>query len=328
MYAMVLNKPRSPLRLVERPDPRPAPGQLLLEVLACGVCRTDLHLLDGELPDAELPVVPGHQVVGRVLEVNGRLPFSVEQRVGVAWLGAHCGDCGYCRQGNENLCDSARFTGYQLDGGYATQIVADAAHCYPLPETLDDVHVAPLLCAGVIGYRCLRMAGEAPRLGLYGFGAAGHINLQVAKAQGREVFAFTRPGDTGGQDFARRLGADWAGGSDTLPPEPLDAAIIFAPAGELVPQALQAVRKGGSVVCGGIHMSDIPGFAYRLLWGERRLVSVANMTCADAREFLQLAGKLRLQPEVTAFPLNGANRALEALRAGQLNGAAVLDMRL
>ena len=283
----------------------------------CGVCRTDLHVIDGELPDAKLPLVPGHQIVGRT--EDGR-------RLGVPWLGWTCGECRYCRSGRENLCDRARFTGYHLDGGYAERVVADERFCFELPEDYPDLEVAPLLCAGLIGYRSLRMAGDAERLGLYGFGASAHIVAQVARHEGRRVFAFTKTGDEDGQTFARELGAEWAGGSDERPPEELDAAILFAPAGELVPAALAAVGKGGAVVCAGIHMSDIPSFPYELLWGERAVRSVANLTRADGEEFLALAPRVPVRVQVEAFPLAEANEALERLRAGRLRGAAVLTI--
>ncbi len=305
------------MRAAEVPDPAPGPGQVLLEVSTCGVCRTDLHVIDGELPDAKLPLVPGHQIVGRT--EDGR-------RLGVPWLGWTCGECRYCRSGRENLCDQARFTGYHLDGGYAERAVADERFCFELPEDYPDLEVAPLLCAGLIGYRSLRMAGDAERLGLYGFGASAHIVAQVARHEGRRVFAFTKTGDEDGQTFARELGAEWAGGSDERPPEELDAAILFAPAGELVPAALAAVGKGGVVVCAGIHMSDIPSFPYELLWGERAVRSVANLTRADGEEFLALAPRVPVRVQVEAFPLAEANEALERLRAGRLRGAAVLTI--
>jgi propanol-preferring alcohol dehydrogenase len=334
MRAMVLEKPRTPLVMQERRVPVPAAGEILAEVTACGVCRTDLHVVDGELPDPKLPIVPGHEIVGRVAafgaEVTG---FAVGERIGVPWLGYTCGVCPYCRTGRENLCDRPLFTGYTRDGGYATHALADARYCFPLPERREDAEVAPLLCAGLIGWRSYRMAGAGARqgeetglntLGLYGFGAAAHILAQVAAWQGRRVYAFTRNGDTAAQAFAKSLGAVWAGGSDETPPEPLDAAIIFAPVGALVPLALKAVRKGGRVVCGGIHMSDVPSFPYRLLWEERHVVSVANLTRADAREFLTLAPQAGVKTEVTRYPLEAANRALADLRAGRLQGAAVL----
>ena len=290
MQAMVLEAAGSPLRLIELPIPEPSPRQLRLSVLACGVCRTDLHIVDGELTEPKLPLVPGHEIVGRVEAVGSEVEgFAIGDRVGVPWLGSTDGTCPYCRNGQENLCDNARFTGYQIDGGYASHTVADARYCFHLPEGYSDAEAAPLLCAGLIGYRSLKMTGDAARLGIYGFGAAAHIVAQVARHQGREIFAFTRAGDTRAQDFARELGAAWAGGSDDMPPEQLDAAIIFAPVGALVPAALKASRKGGVVVCGGIHMSDIPSFPYEILWEERVVRSVANLTRADAREFLALA---------------------------------------
>jgi len=329
MRAMLLDTPRRPLRLVERPKPTPGPGQLLLAVRACGVCRTDLHVADGELPDPALPLVLGHEIVGTVVETGGGAatePFAVGARVGVPWLGYTCGTCGYCRSDRENLCNRARFTGYQLDGGYAEYTVADARFAFPIPPDYDDAHAAPLLCAGLIGHRALTTAGDAERLGLYGFGAAAHIVAQVARHQGRRVFAFTRSGDTAAQRFATELGAVWAGPSDAAPPEPLDAAILFAPVGALLPVALRAVVKGGTVVCAGIHMSDIPSFPYDLLWGERVVRSVANLTRRDGREFLALAPRVPVRTEVEPFPLDRANEALARLREGQLRGAAVLVM--
>jgi propanol-preferring alcohol dehydrogenase len=312
---MVLDRPGGRLREAEVPDPEPGPGQVLLEVLACAVCRTDLHIVDGELPDPKLPLIPGHQIVG--VTEDGR-------RLGVPWLGWTDGECRYCLTGRENLCDHARFTGYQLDGGYAEQVVADERYCFPIPEGYPDDRAAPLLCAGLIGYRSLRTAGDAERLGLYGFGASAHIVAQVARHQGRRVFAFTKPGDAGGQAFARELGAEWAGGADERPPEELDAAILFAPAGELVPATLAVLAKGGTVVCAGIHMSDIPSFPYELLWGERVVRSVANLTRADGEEFLALAPRVPVRTEVETFPLAQANDALDRLRAGRIRGAAVL----
>jgi propanol-preferring alcohol dehydrogenase len=296
-----------------------------LEVVACGVCRTDLHIVDGELAEPKLPLVPGHQIVGRVMESGER--FAPGQRVGVPWLGWTDGDCRYCRTGRENLCDNARFTGYDIDGGYAERAVADERFCFPLPDGYEDLQAAPLLCAGLIGHRTLRLAGDAERLGIYGFGAAAHIVCQVARHEGRRVFAFTRADDEAAQAFALELGAEWAGDALGPPPEELDAALIFAPAGELVPAALRAVAKGGSVVCGGIHMSDIPALPYELLWGERVLRSVANLTRADAEEFLELAPRVPVRTEVETFPLEEANTALERLRAGNLRGAAVLLLR-
>ena len=322
MRGMVLVEPRRPLDLRELPDPRPQAGQVLLRVRACGVCRTDLHIADGELPDPKLPLVPGHEIVGIVEEGAGR--FARGTRVGVPWLGWTCGVCVYCRSGRENLCERARFTGYQIDGGYAELTVADERYCFPLPEQYSDSEATPLLCAGLIGARSLRMAGDARRLGLYGFGAAAHLIAQVARAEGREVYAFTSPGDVDAQRFALELGAVWAGSSTELPPAQLDAAILFAPVGALVPQALRAVGKAGIVVCGGIHMSDIPSFPYRLLWEERVLRSVANLTRRDAEEFLALAGRVRLRAQVVPHPLAHANEVLASLRAGQIIGAAAL----
>lgn len=326
-YAMVLQRPGGALVRQTRSWPAPAAGQVLIEVLACGVCRTDLHLLDGELPDIPYPIVPGHQVVGRICALGaGVNAFALGTRVGVPWLGFTCGDCDYCRHDAENLCDAAQFTGYQRDGGYATHCLADARFAFPLPLDYDDFAVAPLLCAGLIGYRALRICGPGRRLGLYGFGAAAHIIAQVARWQGREVYAFTRAGDRAAQQFARELGASWAGGSDQTAPQPLDGAIIFAAAGELVPVALRAVRKGGRVVCGGIHMSDIPQFPYAALWGERSLSSVANLTRRDAREFLELAPQVPVHTQVQRYPLSAANEALADLRAGRFTGAAVLTL--
>jgi propanol-preferring alcohol dehydrogenase len=324
MRAMELARPHAPLAMVERELPHPGPQQVLLRVRACGVCRTDLHVVDDELPGIRHPVVPGHEIVGEVLERGPGAALAVGARVGVPWLGWTCGTCEYCRSGRENLCGAARFTGYQLDGGYADHVLADARYCLPLPEDLDDAHAAPLLCAGLIGYRALRMAGEASRIGLYGFGAAAHIVAQVARHQGRECLAFVRPGDLEAGRFALELGCSWAGGSDRGPPAPLDAAIIFAPAGALVPAALAAVRPGGTVVCAGIHMSDIPSFPYALLWGERTVRSVANLTRRDGEEFLALAPRVPVRTEITVFPLERANEALARLREGRLNGAAVL----
>jgi propanol-preferring alcohol dehydrogenase len=328
MRAMVLDAPGAPLVMRELPLRQPAGGDILVEIAACGVCRTDLHVVDGELPDPKLPIVPGHEIVGRVAAVGEAVTgFSIGQRIGVPWLGHTCGVCPYCRDGRENLCDRPLFTGYTRDGGYATHTVADARYCFPLPGGLDDAQAAPLLCAGLIGWRSYRIARKGLQLkslGLYGFGAAAHILAQVAVWQGQRVYAFTRRGDEAAQAFARTLGATWAGGSDEMPSEPLDAAIIFAPVGALVPSALRAVKKGGRVVCGGIHMSDIPGFPYRLLWEERQIVSVANLTRADAHEFLQIAPRAGVRPEVVRYPLAAANAALADLRAGRLQGAAVL----
>jgi propanol-preferring alcohol dehydrogenase len=322
MLAMRLHAPRSPLRAERVAVPEPGPGQVLVKVSACGVCRTDLHVVDGDLTEGRYPLVPGHEIVGRV--VRGGTRYAAGARVGVPWLGWTCGACEFCASGRENLCEKARFTGYTLDGGYAEYAVADERFCFPLPERYGDAEAAPLLCAGLIGYRSYAFAGDARRIGLYGFGAAAHILAQVAKAQGKKVFAFTKPSDFQGQEFARRCGAEWAGGSDEAPPEPLDAAIIFAPVGALVPQALKAVKKGGRVVCGGIHMSDIPAFPYALLWGERGLQSVANLTRADGEAFMRVAAKAPIRTQTTSFPLAQANEALAALREGKLEGAAVL----
>jgi len=327
MRAMILDRPGTPLRLAELPVPQPGPGGVLVEVEACGVCRTDLHLLDGELPDATPPVIPGHEIVGRVAALgDGVAGLAAGQRVGVPWLGSTCGRCDYCRSGRENLCDAARFTGCQINGGYAEFTVADARYCFPLPDDGDAALLAPLLCAGLIGYRALRMAGEARRIGIYGFGAAAHIVAQVLKFQGREFHAFTRPGDAASQEFARRLGAAWAGGTDQAAPVALDAALIFAPAGPLVPLALRQLGKGGVVVCAGIHMSEIPAFPYDILWGERSIRSVANLTRRDGLEFLDLATRVPVRTEVRRFPLAQANEALEQLRRGEFQGAAVLTM--
>jgi propanol-preferring alcohol dehydrogenase len=325
MKAMVLERPRAPLVERDLPIPEPGPGQVRVRVSACAVCRTDLHVVDGDLPRPKLPLVPGHEIVG-VVDVAGRgsSPLKVGDRVGVPWLGWTCGECERCRAGRENLCPRARFTGYDLDGGFAEYAVADARFCFPLPPAFDDLHAAPLLCAGLIGYRTYRMAGDAARLGFYGFGAAAHLVAQVAAAEGRSVFAFTRPGDRETQAFARGLGAVWAGGSDEAPPEPLDAALVFAPVGALVPVALRAVAPGGTVVCAGIHLSDIPAFPYRLLWQERVVRSVANLTRRDGEEFLALVGRLPLRVEARPYPLAEANQALDDLRRGGLDGAAVL----
>ena len=319
---MVLDAPRSALRAADLPAPEPGPGDVLIDVAACGICRTDLHVVDGELDRPKLPLVPGHQVVGRLVEDGER--FAAGDRVGVPWLGWTCGECRYCRSGRENLCDRARFTGYDRDGGFARFAVADERFCFPLPDGYPDLQAAPLLCAGLIGFRTLRMAGDAERVGLYGFGAAAHIVTQVARHQGRRVFAFTRADDRDSQAFALELGAEWAGDALGPPPEELDAALIFAPAGELVPAALRAVAKGGSVVCGGIHMSDIPALPYELLWGERTLRSVANLTRADGEEFLELAPRVPVRTQVETHPLDEANEALERLRGGRIRGAAVL----
>lgn len=325
MRAMLLDKPNTPLRLARVHIPFPAENEVLIRIKACGVCRTDLHIADGELPPHKTPLIMGHEVVGEVVERGAQAcRFSVGDRVGVPWLGGSCRHCGYCDEHRENLCDNALFTGYDRDGGYAEYAVADARYCFLLPERYDDLHVAPLLCAGLIGYRAYAMTGEARRVGLYGFGGAAHIIAQVAQQQGKDIYAFTRPGDVRSQAFARSLGAVWAGGSDESPPEPLDAAIIFAPLGALVPQALFATRKGATVVCAGIHMSDIPRFPYSLLWGERTLRSVANLTRADGEAFFALARDIGIRTAPVAFPLEQANQALAALRAGEFDGAAVL----
>jgi len=329
MHAMVLERPGEPLAWTERPDPLPGPGEIRVEVLACGVCRTDLHVADGELANPRLPIVPGHEIVGRIDAVGaGVAGLEVGQRVGIPWLGHTCGVCPYCVGGRENLCDAPLFTGYTRDGGFATAAVADARFAFPLGdfggEAGGDVALAPLLCAGLIGWRSLAMAGDGESLGIYGFGAAGHIVAQVARWQGRRVFAFTSPGDAATQAFARSLGAVWAGGSDEAPPEKLDAAILYAPVGALVPLALKAVKKGGRVVCAGIHMSDIPRFAYADLWEERQIVSVANLTRKDGLDFLGLAPKIGIVTQTTTYPLQAANQALADLRAGRFEGAAVL----
>ena len=322
---MILDAPGRPLRAAEVPVTKPGTGQVLLRVRACAVCRTDLHVVDGELPDPKLPLIPGHQIAGTVERTgDGAERFAAGDRVGVPWLGYADGTCRHCRAGRENLCEGARFTGYDLDGGYAEYAVADERFCFPIPAGYPALQAAPLLCAGLIGYRSLRMTGDAERLGLYGFGAAAHIVSQLALHQGRRIFAFTRDGDEEGQDFARRLGAEWAGGSSDLPPEDLDAAIVFAPVGALVPAALRAVGKGGAVVLGGIYMSDIPSFPYETIWGERSLNSVANLTRRDGEEFLALAPRVPVRIEVVPFPLERANEALQALREGDISGAAVL----
>ncbi len=328
MRAMVYDGRSPVLQLRELAESRPGPGQLLIEVHACGVCRTDLHVIDGELTQPKTPLVPGHEIVGVVAALgDGVTGFALGDRVGVPWLGHTCGHCAYCARGKENLCDAPQFTGYTIDGGYAERTVADSRYCFHLPARYSDIEAAPLLCAGLIGHRTLSMAGDAHRIGLYGFGAAAHIVAQVARHQGREVYAFTRTGDLAAQTLARRLGAHWAGASADPAPEPLDAALIFAPVGALVPAALRAVVKGGVVVCGGIHMSDIPSFPYEDLWGERRIVSVANLTREDGHAFMRLAENIALQIETTVYPLAEANRALADLREGRLSGAAVLDVR-
>jgi propanol-preferring alcohol dehydrogenase len=325
MHAMVLNQVGSPLVWTELPDRQPGSGEIRIKVSACGVCRTDLHVADGELPHPQVPIIPGHEIVGRIDAIGpGVAGLQMGQRVGVPWLGHTCGVCPYCRLQRENLCDRPLFTGYTRDGGFATAAVADARFAFPLGEQGSDESLAPLLCAGLIGWRALTMAGDGKRLGLYGFGAAAHILAQVARWQGRSVFAFTRPGDRGTQDFARSLGAHWAGGSDEMPPEPLDAAIIFATVGDLVPLALRSVRKGGRVVCAGIHMSDLPSFPYRLLWEERQLLSVANLTRQDGLDFLHLVPQMGILTKTTHYPLQQANQALADLRAGRFEGAAVL----
>jgi alcohol dehydrogenase, propanol-preferring len=329
MLAMRLRSPGSALSLEELPLTPPNEHEVLLQVLACGVCRTDLHLVDGELPDTRFPITPGHEIVGRVIQFGARVQnLRIGDRLGVPWLAYTCGVCAYCRAGAENLCESARFTGYTIDGGYAQCAIADARYCLRLPARYTDVEAAPLLCAGLIGYRAYRAAGVGTHLGLFGFGAAAHLLAQVARSEDRQVFAFTRPGDVESQRFAHALGAAWAGASDEAPPQPLDAAIIFAPVGALVPAALRAVRKGGRVVCAGIHMSDIPSFPYELLWGERSICSVANLTRADGEQFMSIAARLPLAPTVEVFELAQANQALERLRRGQLTGAAVLQPRL
>jgi len=325
MKAMQLGAPKTALKLVDLPTPRPGRGQLLIKVRACGVCRTDLHVVDGELAQGKLPIVPGHEIVGVVVEKgDGVERFATGERVGVPWLGSTCGTCVYCTGGRENLCDAARFTGYHLDGGYAEYTVADQRYCFAIPKEYDDAGAAPLLCAGLIGYRSLDMAGNAKRLGIYGFGAAAHIVAQVARHQGRRIFAFIKPGDASGQAFARELGAEWAGASTARPPEELDAAIIFAPVGALVPSALRATAKGGTVVCAGIHMSDIPAFAYEILWGERVVRSVANLTRRDGEAFLALAPRVPVKTSVEVLKLGEANEALARLREGRVTGAAVL----
>ncbi len=321
---MRLHRIGQPLVWERRAVQEPGPGQVLLAVRACGVCRTDLHVTDGELPNVPLPIVPGHEIVGEVVACGPCVSLSPGTRLGVPWLGYTCGQCEFCLRDEENLCDHARFTGYQLDGGYAKHVVADARYCFELPDRFDDLHAAPLLCAGLIGYRSWRFAKNAHRLGIYGFGAAAHIVAQVARSHGQDIYAFTRPGDLAAQRFASSLGARWVGDSDRPPPDPLDAAIIFAPVGALVPAALKALRKGGALICGGIHMSDVPAMPYSLLWGERSIRSVANLTRRDGIEFLEIAGKIPLEVEIQPFPLSDANVALERLRTGKLTGAAVL----
>jgi propanol-preferring alcohol dehydrogenase len=326
MRAMVLTRIGAPLELQERPDPKPGPGQILVRVHACAVCRTDLHVADGDLPDIRTPLIPGHEIVGEVVATDEDSDLQPGRRVGIPWLGYTCGRCDDCLAGRENLCSSARFTGYQIDGGFAEMTVADERYCFAIDDAYSDVEAAPLLCAGLIGHRSLTMAGDGKRLGIYGFGAAAHIVAQVSLWQGREIYAFTRPGDEAAQKFARQLGAVWAGSSGETPPQPLDAAIIFAPVGALVPAALKAVRPGGAVVCGGIHMSDIPSFPYSILWGERMVRSVANLTRGDAEEFLSLAPRVPVRTHTVTYPLEKANEAMDDLRHGRLNGAAVLVM--
>ena len=327
MRAMVLRSPRTALELTDRNDPQPGRGQVAVRVHACGVCRTDLHVVDGELPQARSPIVPGHEIVGTVAEVGDAVTsVAVGDRIGVPWLGSTCGVCRYCRAGQENLCDAPQFTGCTIDGGYADRVVADSRYCFRLPDSFSDIELAPWLCAGLIGYRSLRKAGDARRVGIYGFGAAAHIIAQIARYEGRDIYAFTRPGDSSAQVFARRLGAVWAGGSDEPAPEALDAAILLAPVGALVPKALRDIVKGGVVVCGGIHMSDIPQFPYDILWGERRVCSVANLTRQDGRDFIELAQKVPIRTTVSPFPLARTNEALAALREGLVSGAAVLTM--
>ena len=322
---MLLRAPGTALALAELPDPVAGPGEVLVRVRACGVCRTDLHVVDGEIPDAHSPIVPGHEIVGTVAATGpGVTGFAPGDRVGVPWLARTCGTCAYCRSGRENLCEAAAFTGCTVNGGYAEYAVADARYCFALPDGFTDVELAPWLCAGLIGHRALRMAGDARRIGIYGFGAAAHIVAQVARHEGREVHAFTRPGDTTAQAFARGLGAAWAGGSDERPPAPLDAALLFAPVGALVPKALADLARGGTVVCAGIHMSDIPAFPYAILWHERRVVSVANLTRADGEAFVALAARIPIRTQTTAYPLERANDALADLKSGALTGAAVL----
>lgn len=327
MKAMVMREPGSPLELISVPRPEPGPGEVLVRVEACAVCRTDIHVLDGDLTEPKLPLILGHEIVGRV-EAAGSpsLREMIGRRVGVPWLGKTCGECRFCLAGSENLCDSPGFTGYTIDGGFAEYTVADAQYCFAIPDSYDSPHAAPLLCAGLIGWRSYRMAGEAERLGLYGFGAAAHILAQIAAAESRQVYAFTRPGDSSGQEFARSLGCIWAGGSDEAPPEELDSVIIFAPIGALVPTALKSVRKGGRVVLGGIHMTDIPSFPYRYIWGERQILSVANLTKEDGLSFMEKAEKHPIHTEITTYGLDRVNQAVADLRAGKLNGAAVIEI--
>lgn len=327
MRAMIFEKPGVPLKLEERPIPQPGPGQILIKVHTCGICRTDLHVIDGELTAPKLPLIPGHQIVGEVVKLgSGPGKVKIGDRVGVPWLGGSCGQCRFCLSDRENLCDKAVYTGYQIDGGFADYCVANAAYCFPIPADYSDLQAAPLLCAGLIGYRALRMTGDAQSLGFYGFGASAHILIQVAKFQGRKVYAFTRKGDAEAQQLAKELGADWVGHSGEKPPAPFEAAIIFAPVGALVPEALQSLDKGGRVVCAGIHMSDIPSFPYRLLWGERAVQSVANLTRRDGREFLALAPQVPVKTKVNVYPLEQVNEALRDLREGRFSGAAVISV--
>jgi propanol-preferring alcohol dehydrogenase len=327
MRAMVLKHPKRPLELQELPIPRPGPGQVLIEISACGVCRTDLHIVDGELPHPHLPLIPGHQIVGKVKELGpGASRFSIGERIGVPWLGKTCGECEYCQTERENLCNKAKFTGYDLNGGFAEFCVADTAYCFPLPQNYSDTAIAPLLCAGFVGYRAWKMTENAQKVGFYGFGASAHILTQIAVHEGKEIYAFTRENDFEAQKLARSLGAKWAGDSNETPPTPLDAAILFAPIGALVPIALRAVKKGGRVICAGIHMSDIPSFPYDILWGERQLRSVANLTRKDGEEFLALASKVPIKTQTTIYPLEKAGQALDDLRSGHITGAAVIEM--
>ncbi len=328
MRAMVLEKPRSPLVSIELPNPEPEANQVLIEIAACGICRTDLHIIDGELNKPKLPLVLGHEIVGTVVEKGEAVNnLAIGQRVGVPWLGGTCSTCAFCRTDRENLCDHAVFTGYDLDGGYASHTIANADFCFPLPEGLSAVNAAPLLCAGLIGWRTLKLAGAAKKIGIYGFGAAAHLIAQVAMYQKREVYAFTKTGDRSTQDYALQLGATWAGASEEMPPDKLDAALIFAPAGNLIPLALKALDKGGTIVCGGIHMSDIPSFPYDLLWQERSIKSVANLTRQDATEFLEVAAAIPIRTDVTVYDLEDANRGLNDLRAGAFDGAGVLSVK-
>lgn len=327
MHAMLLNHPGEKLEYVKLSRPKPGPNEVLVQISACGICRTDLHVIDGELKEPALPVIPGHQIIGKVAALGDRSnKFSLGERIGIPWLGKSCGHCDFCQQNQENLCDEARFTGYQINGGFADYCIADSRFCFSIPDSFSDIQAAPLLCAGLIGYRAYKKIGNAKRIGIYGFGAAAHIVIQVARYQNNEVYAFTRSGDTKTQQFALKLGAVWAEGSDLLPPVLLDAAIIFAPAGELVPLALQAVRKGGIVVCAGIHMSDIPSFPYNILWGERCICSIANLTRRDGEEFLELAARIPIKTEVHVYPLKNVNQALEDLRYGRFTGAAVIKV--